>query len=179
VAQANALIEEFGSLRAVMTGRQRRQARILRDEDAIIVLALLRGLVRRAVKPDPHRPFWQQLPQMRALFSYEMGDLITEQVRVLYTDRRGALIRDEIAVTGTVDQTVLPIREIVLRTIELGASGLIVAHNHPSGDPTPSQADIRMTLKLVRAAACFDVAVHDHIVVGRSETRSIRQLQEW
>jgi DNA repair protein RadC len=91
-----------------------------------------------------------------------------ERFRILFLDKRNQLIADEVQQTGTVDHTPVYIREVVKRALELSASALILVHNHPSGDPTPSSADIDMTRQIVDAARPLGVQVHDHIIVGRS-----------
>jgi len=99
---------------------------------------------------------------------------MTEEFRVLFLDRKNLLIADEVQSTGTVDHTPVYPREIVKRALELGASALILVHNHPSGDPTPSRADIDMTRAIVDAAHALKIAVHDHVIVGRSGHASFK-----
>jgi DNA repair protein RadC len=91
-----------------------------------------------------------------------------EQFRILFLDKRNQLVADEVQQTGTVDHTPVYVREVVKRALELSASALILVHNHPSGDPTPSAADIDMTRQIVNAARPLGVQVHDHIIVGRT-----------
>lgn len=100
----------------------------------------------------------------------------TEEFRVLYLDKKNRLVSDEFAARGTVDHAPVYPREIVKQAIALDASALILVHNHPSGDPTPSQADIEMTRRIKEAAKPFDIVVHDHIVVGRERTASFKAL---
>lgn len=99
-----------------------------------------------------------------------------EQFRVLYLDRRNILLRDEFIAEGTVDHAPVYPREVVRRALELSASALILVHNHPSGDPSPSRADIEMTRRIVDAARVFNLHVHDHLVVGREGTASFKSL---
>ncbi|WP_439473067.1 JAB domain-containing protein [Brevundimonas sp.] len=99
-----------------------------------------------------------------------------EQFRVLYLDKKNRLLCDEAAADGSVDHAPVYPREVVRRALEAGASALILLHNHPSGDPQPSQADIAMTRKVVEAARVFDIPVHDHLVVGRAGTASFRAM---
>lgn len=98
----------------------------------------------------------------------------TEQFRVLFLDRKNVLIADEEQAQGTVDHVPVYPREIVKRALELNASALILVHNHPSGDPTPSQSDIDMTGQVQRAAAALGISVHDHLIVGKSRELSFR-----
>ena len=104
------------------------------------------------------------------------GFLQTEQVRVLYLDTGNRLLRDEVAAQGTVDEAPIYVREIIRRALELGATGLILAHNHPSGDATPSDTDRQITEALARACRALRLRLLDHIVVSRSEAVSFRAL---
>ena len=100
-----------------------------------------------------------------------------EQFRLLFLDKRNQLIADELQQTGTVDHTPVYPREVVKRALELSATALILVHNHPSGDPTPSQADIQMTQAIAEMAKPLGIAVHDHIIVGRDGHASLRGLK--
>jgi DNA repair protein RadC len=105
-----------------------------------------------------------------------MAEEKTEQFRLLFLDNKNALIADEQQQRGTVNHTPVYPREVVKRALELGASALILVHNHPSGDPTPSKADIEMTKDVQKAAQALGVLVHDHIVIGRDGHASLRTL---
>ena len=100
-----------------------------------------------------------------------------EEFRVLFLDKRNQLIADEVQQTGTVDHTPVYPRELVKRALELSATAVILVHNHPSGDPTPSQADIQMTQQIVAVATPLGIAVHDHIIVGRDGHASLKGLK--
>jgi len=100
-----------------------------------------------------------------------------EQFRVLFLDKRNQLIVDELQQTGTIDHTPVYPREVVKRALELSATALILVHNHPSGDPTPSHADIEMTRTIVEVAKPLGIAVHDHIIVGRDGHTSFKGLK--
>ena len=100
-----------------------------------------------------------------------------EQFRILFLDRKNQLIADEVQQEGTVDHTPVYVREVVKRALELSATALILVHNHPSGDTTPSKADIDMTKLIVEAAKPLGVTVHDHIIVGRNGHSSLRGLR--
>ena len=100
-----------------------------------------------------------------------------EHFRILFLDRKNILIRDEVQSRGTVDHTPLYPREVVKRALELAASAIVMVHNHPSGDPTPSQADIDMTRQVVVALQAVGVSVHDHIIVGKNRHTSFRGLK--
>jgi len=119
------------------------------------------------------------LSSWSALVAYLRADLAhapREQFRVLYLDKRNILMREEHRAEGTVDQAPVYVREVVRRALELSASALILAHNHPSGDPAPSRADIEMTRRIIDGARLFDILVHDHVVVGREGVQSFRAL---
>ena len=100
-----------------------------------------------------------------------------EEFRVLFLDKRNCLIADELQGTGTVDHTPVYPREVVKRALEVGATALVLVHNHPSGDPSPSTADVKMTLDIIDIAKPLGVAVHDHVIVGRQGHVSLRGLK--
>ena len=100
-----------------------------------------------------------------------------EHFRILFLDKRNQLIADEVQQTGTVDHTPVYPREGVKRALELSATALILVHNHPSGDPTPSNADIQMTKQIAEIASHLGIAVHDHIIVGRNGHASLKGLK--
>jgi DNA repair protein RadC len=100
-----------------------------------------------------------------------------EQFRVLFLDKRNQLIADEVQQTGTVDHTPVYPREVIKRALELSATAILLVHNHPSGDPTPSQADIRMTKAIVDIAGPLGITVHDHIIVGKNGHASLKGLK--
>lgn len=100
-----------------------------------------------------------------------------EEFRVLFLDKRNALIADEIMQTGTVDHVPVYPREIVKRALELSSTAVILVHNHPSGDPTPSAADVTMTKEIVKACAILGISVHDHVVIGKAGHASMRSLK--
>ena len=134
----------------------------------LIRAAALR-LVRTEVVQRPVLSSWKQvLDYLRAAQSYEHR----EQFRILFLDKRNRLIADEVQGQGTVDHTPVYVREVVKRALELSATAIILVHNHPSGDPTPSRADIDMTKQIVASAAPLGIAVHDHIIVGREGMRA-------
>ena len=137
------------------------------------VLAQLRAagvrMLRRQVLNRPALTSWS------ALLDYctaAMACSETEQFRILFLDRKNNLIADEVQQQGTVD-----VREVVKRALELSASAIILVHNHPSGDPTPSRADIEITRKIVEAADKLSIAVHDHLIIGRGGHASFRGLK--
>ena len=100
-----------------------------------------------------------------------------EHFRILFLDKRNALIADEVQQSGTVDHTPVYPREVVKRALELSATAIILVHNHPSGDPTPSRADVQMTKQVIDIARPLGIAVHDHIIVGKSGHASLKGLK--
>ena len=108
-------------------------------------------------------------------WSFEFNGLT--QLRLLFLDKRNQLIADEIQQTGTADHTPVYPREVIKRALELSATALILVHNHPSGDPTPSQADIQMTKAIVQIATPLGISVHDHIIVGKNGHASLKGLK--
>jgi len=100
-----------------------------------------------------------------------------EQFRILFLDKRNQLIADEVQQTGTVDHTPVYPREVVKRALELSATAIILVHNHPSGDPTPSRADIDMTHTIINTAKPLGISVHDHIIIGKEGHASLKGLR--
>ena len=139
-----------------------------------IVRAVAGRLARQKAKANE-----VTLSSWRALVDYcmlQMAREANEQFRILFLDRKNKLIKDEVQNRGTVDHTPVYPREVVKRALELSASSIILVHNHPSGDPTPSTADVEMTKQIVEAAKTLDITVHDHLIIGRSGHASLRQL---
>ena len=108
----------------------------------------------------------------RTVMAYEER----EQFRILFLDKKNQLLADEVQQIGTVDHTPVYPREVIRRALELSATAIILVHNHPSGDPTPSRADIQMTETIVEAGKQLNIAVHDHLVIGRDGHTSLRAL---
>ncbi|HET6519150.1 MAG TPA: DNA repair protein RadC [Geminicoccaceae bacterium] len=177
-APARALLERFGGLGAALAADPLR----LREVAGVTtpVIALLKA-VQTAVTRLLHEQVRERpvIGSWTALLDYlqvALANEQTEQFRILFLDRRNALIKEEVQQRGTVDHTPLYPREVVKRCLELAASAIIMVHNHPSGDPTPSKADVEMTQRVVAALAVLEITVHDHVVVGRGRTASLRAL---
>jgi DNA repair protein RadC len=184
---AKALLARFGSLSAVLAASVE-DLMTVRAEDSkgrmkgvgaetALDLTALHEVSRRVVRePAARRPV---ISSWTALVSYVRVALQhepREQFRVLYLDKKNQLQHDEILNRGTVDHAPVYPREVVRRALEVSASAIILVHNHPSGDPTPSRADIQMTKQIVEAARSLGVEVHDHLIVGREGVSSFRQL---
>lgn len=175
---AKTLLAKFGGFADVISAPAERLLEIDGVGEAVvaqlkIVQAASLRLSKSKVLGRPALSSWA------ALLDYikaAMGRSEREEFRVLFLDRKNILIADEVQSQGTVDHTPVYPREIVKRALELGASSIILVHNHPSGDPAPSRADIEMTSEVVQAAKALRIAVHDHIVVGRGGTASFKSL---
>jgi DNA repair protein RadC len=142
--------------------------------DLKIIEAAARRLAKGAVAKRPVLSSWS------AVLDYcrtAMAFAEKEQFRLLFLDKRNALIADEVQQSGTVDHTPVYPREVVKRALELSASAVILVHNHPSGDPTPSSADIKMTRDIIDVAKPLGITVHDHIIVGREGHASLKGLR--
>lgn len=130
-------------------------------------------LLESEIRDQPVLGSWQALlDYLRA----DMGALAVERVRVLYLNARNMLIRNEPLSEGSVDEAAVYVREVIRRALEYHATAMILVHNHPSGDPQPSQQDIRLTREIIEAARPLGIAVHDHVVVGARSCASMRSL---
>jgi DNA repair protein RadC len=175
---AKQLIATFGSLGAVLaaTPTQLAQRGGLSDISVAllkVVQAAAERLLKEQVIDRPVLGSWQALLDYLGV-AMKFGT--TEQVRLLFLDRKNALLADETPAQGTVDQAPVYPREVARRALELGASALILVHNHPSGDPTPSRADIEMTKAVARALDAVGVTLHDHVIIGRKGHSSFKSL---
>jgi DNA repair protein RadC len=175
---AKALLARFGSFAEVIAAPPARLLEVKGvGENIAQHLKIVEAAAHRAAKTKVmNRP---ALSSWTALLDYctaAMARVQNEEFRVLFLDRKNVLIADEVQNRGTVDHTPVYPREIVKRALELGASSIILVHNHPSGDPTPSKADIAMTREVATAAKALGIAVHDHLVIGRGGHASFKSL---
>jgi len=176
---AKLLLERFGSFAEVITAPEARLAEVkgLGESGATelkIVQAAASRLLRGQVKRRPALSSWSAvLDYCRTAQAFADR----EQFRVLFLDKRNQLIADEVQQTGTVDHTPVYPREVVKRALELSATAIILVHNHPSGDPTPSHADIQMTQQIISVAQPLGISVHDHIIVGKDGHASLKGLK--
>lgn len=176
---AKSLIARFGSFAEVVSApRARLQEVAGLGEAAIteikIVQAAAGRLARGEVKKRPVLSSWT------AVLNYcrtTMAFSEKEQFTIIFLDKRNQVIADEVQQTGTVDHTPVYPREVIKRALELSASAVILVHNHPSGDPTPSHADIQMTKSIVEIAKPLGISVHDHIIVGKDGHASLKGLR--
>lgn len=173
---ARQLLDTFGDFNRVVTASPARLMMVKGVGDAVvqelkIVEAAAQRMMRARVMNRPILSSWD------ALLDYchtAMAHRETEQFRILFLDRKNVLIADEEQARGTVDHVPVYPREVVKRALELNASALILVHNHPSGDPTPSEADISMTCQVQGAAQALGIVLHDHLIIGKSRELSFK-----
>jgi DNA repair protein RadC len=175
---AKKLIADFGGFGALLTADGETIARVGEvTENVAAALKIAQATALRLLESEARsRPI---LSSWQALLDYLRADMAhepIERVRVLYLNAKNMLIRNEPLSEGSVDEAAVYIREIIRRALDNGATALIIVHNHPSGDPTPSQQDIRLTRDLVEAARHLKIAVHDHVIVGANGHSSMRAL---
>jgi DNA repair protein RadC len=176
---AKALLKRFGTFAEVISAPSARLKEVSGVGDAVVaelkvVQAAAKRLLRGEVAQRKVLSSWPAvLDYCRAVQAFAER----EEFRVLFLDRRNQLIADECQQEGTVDHAPVYPREVVKRALELSATAIILVHNHPSGDPTPSRTDIQMTQTLVEIARSLGIAVHDHVIVGRNGHASFRELK--
>ncbi len=175
---AKALIARFQSFAAVIAAEPRDLKRVTGVGDTVIAtLGFVRAAALRLQRANVYgRPV---LAGWQALLDYlhaDMAHLGRERFRVLFLDSRNVLIADEAMSDGTVNQTSVYVREVIHRALDLGATALILVHNHPSGDPKPSRDDIQLTNHIRDAARVLGIQLHDHIVIGREGHASFKAL---
>ncbi|HSR72286.1 MAG TPA: DNA repair protein RadC [Kiloniellales bacterium] len=175
---AKALLARFGSLAGVLAAGPRELKTVAEmGEASIAALLVVPDAARRmALEQITDRPVIGSWDRLIAYCRLTMGHEKVEQFRLLFLDKKNRLIADELQQRGTVDHTPVYPREVIKRALELNASALILVHNHPSGDPTPSKADIDMTREIQEAASKLGIAVHDHLVIGRGGQNSFKAL---
>ena len=176
---AKALLDRFGSFSEVLAAPEHLLVEIsgIGEASAMqlkVVAAAAQRFARDGVRSRPLLSSWQAvIDYCRAAMAFEER----EAFRILFLDKKNVLIADERQQVGTVDHTPVYPREVMRRALELSATALILVHNHPSGDPTPSQADVAMTKTIVDVAKPLGIVVHDHIIVGRNGHASFKALK--
>ncbi|WP_258319710.1 RadC family protein [Qipengyuania flava] len=173
---AKALIAHFGSLSAVLAADPQalQQVKGLGEASAAALFAVnlaARRMARGAVQDKPVLGSWQALLDYLAI---DMAHLNHERVRVLYLNTQNRLILDHLLGEGSIDEAAIHPREVIRKAFDVGATALILVHNHPSGNPEPSRADIAITGRIAEAGRLLGVTVHDHVIVGRDGHVSLR-----
>ncbi len=174
---AKDLLAKFGDLWGVINAKREALADFGLSDAAVAALMVTGAAALRAhrgaVMNKPLLNSWQRIVDYcRAAMSREAK----EQFRLLFLDRRNRLIAEEVHQRGTIDHTPVYPREVVQRALEVGAGALVLVHNHPSGDVTPSKDDIEMTRAIVAACKTMDISVHDHMIIGRKDVASFKTL---
>ncbi|WP_243395815.1 RadC family protein [Sphingomonas oleivorans] len=174
---ARALLHEFGGIGGLFAADGEALARAGVSEVAAGAIKIAQAsalrLLRAEVAERPVIAGWQ------ALLDYlhaDMAHRLTERARILHLNARNMLIRDEVVSEGSVDQTAVYVREVVRRALDLGSTAIILVHNHPSGEPTPSRADIALTREIAQGLKPLGIALHDHVVIGAKGHASFRAL---
>lgn len=176
---AKALLKRFHTLAGVLAGPEALLKEVPGVGDSVAFdLKTVFAIVQRSLKTEITGK--EVLSSWAKVIDYckaSMANEDREQFRILFLDKKNALIADEVQQTGTVDHAPVYPREVARRALELAATAVILVHNHPSGDPTPSRADIEMTRQVVETAKALGIAVHDHIIIGRDGHASLKGLQ--
>jgi len=175
---AKQLIARFGSLPAVLgaTAEELRTVKGVGEAAALELKLVQEAALRTARSAVARRPVISSWSALLAYVKQALGHEAREQFRVLFLDKKNQLIVDEVMNRGTVDHAPVYPREVARRALELSASAVILVHNHPSGDPTPSAADVDMTRQVADALRTLRIAIHDHLVVGRDGVASFKAL---
>ncbi|KQR67844.1 hypothetical protein ASG25_00405 [Rhizobium sp. Leaf384] len=176
---AKALLDRFGTLSGVLGAPPSLLQEIKGIGDTVALdLKLISTIAHRMLKSELRsKTLLSSWSQVIEYCHAAMANEMREQFRILFLDKRNALIADEVQQTGTIDHTPVYPREVIKRALELSATAIILVHNHPSGDPTPSRADIDMTKTIIDTAKPLGVTVHDHIIIGRDGHASLRGLR--
>lgn len=176
---AKELLTRFGSLPEALGAPLSRLTEVKGIGDIVatdlkLIAAVAHRMLKSEIKSRPVLASWSSVIEYcRAAMAFEAR----EQFRILFLDKKNQLIADEVQQTGTVDHTPVYPREVVKRALELSATAIVLVHNHPSGDPTPSRADIEMTKMIVDTAKPLGITVHDHIIIGKDGHASLKGLR--
>ena len=176
---AKELIAKFGSFAEVLAAPRQRLEEVKGIKEATSTdLKILHAVAGRITRGEARKR--TVLSSWTAVLDHcrtTMAFSDKEQFKIIFLDKRNQIIADEVQQTGTVDHTPVYPREVVKRALELAATAIILVHNHPSGDPTPSRADITMTQQIIDVAKPLGIAVHDHIIVGKDGHASLKALK--
>jgi DNA repair protein RadC len=175
---AKALIAQFGSFAGVLGAEPKRLMEVPGVKDAVaadlkIIAAVAQRMLKGEIAGREVLGSWSSVVDYcKAAMAYETR----EQFRVLFLDKKNVLIADEVQQVGTIDHTPVYPREVMRRALELSATAIILVHNHPSGDPTPSRADIDMTKQIIEIGKTLNISMHDHLIIGKSGHVSLKGL---
>ncbi len=175
---AKDLLQRFGGFAEVLNAEKEALLAVPGIGDAAVaaLMAAREAGLRLSSAALRERPLLGSWQKVIDYCTATIGFAPVEEFRLLFLDHHNRLIADERQQRGTINHTPVYPREVMKRALEIGASALILVHNHPSGDPTPSKADIEMTREIVKAAALFNVAVHDHVIIARDRHSSLKTL---
>lgn len=173
---AKALMARFGSLAGVLDASPGALLQVKGMGDVSVgvlksVALAARRMARSEVRQQPVLGSWQALLDYLTI---DMAHLTVERVRVLYLDTRNRLVLDDHVGDGSIDEAAIHPREVIRKALDIGSSALIMVHNHPSGDPSPSRADIQITQRIAEAGRLLGIVVHDHVIIGREGHTSLR-----
>lgn len=174
---AKELLKKFGSLSALMNAQHGTLSQVDgMSENAASAIKTVSAVAERMMKQELMTiPVLNNWTRLMDYCHMSMDHETKEHFRILFLNKKNMLLADEIQASGTVDHTPAYPREIIKRALDLGTTAMILIHNHPSGDPTPSKADLAMTEKIIEAARPFDITIHDHIVMARGSHFSFKQ----
>jgi DNA repair protein RadC len=175
---AKALLLEFGGIGPLLTADAEALMRVDGVGETVaaalkIAQAAALRMLRHDIVEQPVLASWQSVIDYLRV---DMAHISIERVRVLHLNSKNMLIRDEVMGEGSIDQATVHVREIIRRAIDLGSSAIILVHNHPSGDPAPSRADITLTREIIEAGKRLNIAVHDHIIIANGGHASMRAM---
>lgn len=175
---AKALIDRFGSVAGVLAAPAAELATVKGVSEATVALiAVTAEAARRAVREEiAEGPVLSSWTKLIDYLRIAMGHGRTEEFRLLFLDSKNRLIADEVQGTGTINRTAVYPREVIKRALEHSATAIIMVHNHPSGDPTPSRADVEMTEEVRDAGALMGIVLHDHVVISKSGHESFKSM---
>ena len=174
---AKRLIAQFGGIGPLLSASAETLAKEGVSEAAIGALKIAEATALRLLETRMEgRPVLSSWDALGDYLQAAMGHHVIEQVRVLFLNAKNMLIANEVMWEGSVDEASVHVREVISRAIALGATAIVIVHNHPSGDPAPSQQDIRLTRDLIEAGRHMRVTVHDHVIVGAQGRTSLRSM---
>jgi DNA repair protein RadC len=176
-ALAKRLIEQFGGFGGLMSAEPEAIARETDlKETSVAALKIVQAAALRLLERRVGRKVLGSWQALQDYLHAGMAHRDVEQVRVLFLNARNELIRDDRMWEGSVDESAVYVREVMRRAMDLGATAIIIVHNHPSGDPTPSRQDIALTRRIADAARHLNISLHDHVIVGSTGQSSLRAL---